>query len=583
MDTDIFAFIYTSNPTKVKVVKRERKEDVPRLLETTFGHTVPLLPVAPDRGESELDASVDKLFDEGGSGAQMEQGDSAGGGGELLKKRKHIIADVGGPSYPPKKLREDHGTPSGASVGGKSRSVVQRLFVGAVQNGKVRGEPNPTMPFVTSSVSATPEREGEGHTDSVTGCNIRTISAPQRFVISLDSSYHSSANIAKAGVDSFARPFVPVITTATTITSTADPAMVVKEKIIEPSLFAAKSTSAGRTDPAMAGLTDLTGSDFLWNVTNGSRLDDCGVCREMVDEFATPMFFASIRKMEHDQLFIEFNVRDARQMSLSAKVRMHVEYNIREKRRLKSVVEEEAAKVIRLRTKTTKHKTMEKSLRDEFNAFNERNTILEKDRNALDVKVTDLEAIVLKDVNDKFDKLYIDFVEMTLHLEERFYPNLLTTIVGRKWLLTHGIELAVAKCLNSFEYLSALGTAVSKAIEKGMQDGLTARITHGKEGRGLTDVAAHNISAEDVFIPLAEPFSTAAVTGTEGTSDTVPATADTTAALSVTFASANIVDPISIDDYKVIGTDDQPAAMENVADANVNPFPNVDDTELNIP
>nr|GEY35384.1 hypothetical protein [Tanacetum cinerariifolium] len=224
-------------------------------------------------------------------------------------------------------------------------------------------------------------------------------------------------------------------------------------------------------------------------------------------------------------------------------------------------------------------------------------------------------------------------------------------IAGRRRLLTHGMELAVAKCLNSLEYLSALGKAIGKAIEKVMQDGLTAGITHGKEGHILTDVAAHNpftevdyVSAlqqlhgvnfsllaelksnkdasiealmnilflkehlaerldvfdsqvrrikdnimshkslfQDVFILLAEPFSDAAITGTEGTSDTVPATADTTAALSVTFASASIVDPISIDDFEVIGMDDQPTATENFADANVNPFSNVDDAELNIP
>ncbi|GKF51498.1 hypothetical protein Tco_0147965 [Tanacetum coccineum] len=89
----------------------------------------------------------------------------------------------------------------------------------------------------------------------------------------------------------------------------------------------------------------------------------------------------------------------------------------------------------------------------------------------------------MKIVNDKFDKLYTDFVEMTLHLEEIFYPHLLTTISGHKWLLTHGMELAIVKCLNSPEYLSALGTAIGKSIEKGMQDGLAAGVTHGKEGR----------------------------------------------------------------------------------------------------
>ncbi|GJX60297.1 hypothetical protein Tco_0291687 [Tanacetum coccineum] len=76
----------------------------------------------------------------------------------------------------------------------------------------------------------------------------------------------------------------------------------------------------------------------------------------------------------------------------------------------------------------------------------------------------------MKVVNDKFDKLYTNFVEMALHLEEKLYPHLLTTVFGRRWLLTHGMELAIVKCLNSPEYLSALGAAINKAIEKGMQD-----------------------------------------------------------------------------------------------------------------
>ncbi|GJS87415.1 hypothetical protein Tco_0770051 [Tanacetum coccineum] len=198
------------------------------------------------RAESELDASVDRLFDEGGSGNLAEQGDSASGGhgvGDAVKtvvedvaplqprrqrKRKTVVPDAGGPSHPPKKLREDHGTLSVTSVGGKSRSAVQRLLAGAVQNAEVRGEPIPTLPFVTSSVSATPEREDEVHTDSATGLNLRTIGAPQRFVISSDSSHHSGANIAEAEVDSFARPSVPLMTVATTVTSTVDPATTVK-------------------------------------------------------------------------------------------------------------------------------------------------------------------------------------------------------------------------------------------------------------------------------------------------------------------------------------------------------------------
>ncbi|GJV12824.1 hypothetical protein Tco_1354365, partial [Tanacetum coccineum] len=178
-------------------------------------------------------------------------------------KRKTVVVDAGGSSHPSKRLREDHGTPSGASVGGKSMSAVQRLLAGAVLNAEVRGKAIPTLPFVTSSVSATPEHEDGDHTDSVVGLNLRTISAPQRFVISSDSSHHSGANVAEAEVDSLVRSSVPVMTDVTTVTATADLALVVKEKPVKPSLFSANSSSAGGADPNTSVFSDLTSSDFL--------------------------------------------------------------------------------------------------------------------------------------------------------------------------------------------------------------------------------------------------------------------------------------------------------------------------------
>ncbi|GKE46449.1 hypothetical protein Tco_1477707, partial [Tanacetum coccineum] len=251
----------------------------------------------------------------------------------------------------------------------------------------------------------------------------------------------------------------------------------------------------------------------------------------------------------------------------------------------------------------------------------------------------------IKIVNERLDKLYVDFVEMALHLEDKFYPHLLTTISGRRWLLTQGVELAIAKLLNSTEYLFAIGVAISKAVEKGVQDGLSTGITHDTEGRVLTDVVAYNPSAEadyisalqhlqsvnfsliaelksnkdasietimnllrledtlaerldvsssrvrkikenisnhrsalrDVFILLSEPFSVTALTGTEGTSDVMPVTADTTIALSVTFASASSIPLISTDDYEVVHADGREGTG-----AGADPFPNVDDAELNI-
>ncbi|GJS50745.1 hypothetical protein Tco_0624107 [Tanacetum coccineum] len=486
---------------------------------------------------------------------------------------------------------------------------------------------------------------------------------------------------------------------------------------------------SGGADPTPGGFLDRTGNDFLVggirtvidpdtnlqkvyvpqsSVTNGSRLDDGRVCHEMVDEFAPPKFFASVCGMEHGQLFTEFNVGAARQMSLSAEVRMRDEYNIKKKRRLKSVVKEkdellkardeeienlkaqmllkeaEAAEAIRLRAEVSTFETVEKSLQDEVNALKEHNAILEKERTALDVKVMDLEASVvcelglssfglqekvtmyedcmgqlekfqddwMEEVNNKFDKLYYDFIEMALHFEERFYPHLLTTIFGSRWLLTYGMELAITKFLNSPEYISALGAAIGKVIEKGMQDGLVAGITHGKEGRELTDVVAHNPSAkvdyvsalqqlqdvnfsllvdlksnkdasvetvmnilrmedllakklglsklqprvDQLMVPIHRSpdqvvLSASALSLALDVSSSrvrkikenialkallivIPATVDTTTTLSITFAFANIIAPISVYDYEVMGMDDQASV-----DGNATPFPNVDDAD----
>nr|GFB33170.1 hypothetical protein [Tanacetum cinerariifolium] len=263
-DMDIFAFIHTSVPTKVKVVERERKEDEPRLLETTVGRTVPLLPAVPDCDESELDASgmniqpVTKTTD-------VVVEDVIPLQPRRLKKIKTIVADAGGPSHPPKKLREDHGTLSGVSLGGKSMYAVQRLFTRAVQNAEA---------FRSSNHTAT-----------------------------------------------------------TTITSTVDPIVVVKEKIIEPSLFAAESTFAGGTDPAMAGLTDLTGSDIL-----------VGGIRTVINPDSD---------LQNTYLL---KARDEEVKNLKAQLLLK---------------EAEVAEAICHRAETSKLETAEKSLRDEVNALNE--------------------------------------------------------------------------------------------------------------------------------------------------------------------------------------------------------------------
>ncbi|GKF62565.1 hypothetical protein Tco_0182619, partial [Tanacetum coccineum] len=89
-----------------------------------------------------------------------------------------------------------------------------------------------------------------------------------------------------------------------------------------------------------------------------------------------------------------------------------------------------------------------------------------------------------------------------MHFQENFHPHLLNAIAGRRWLLTHGMKLLMAKCLNSTEYMEALGNAFGHAIEKGMHKGFAPGIEHGQAGRCLSDLEAYNPSAQADFISV---------------------------------------------------------------------------------
>ncbi|GJW63605.1 hypothetical protein Tco_0115489 [Tanacetum coccineum] len=573
-DMDLLDFIQVADPTKVKVGERERAEVEAKLLDSTVGRVVPLLLVAPARVDSELEASVDRIIADENVVAEKPK---------RPPKKRQAVADASGSSHPPKKLRGDHRTSSGAATGGKSLSIHKELLVSNMLNVESGVEAVATLPLVTSSVSVTPEHESGVPTDSITGLNLRTIGASERFVISSDSSHHSSTNASGAKADSVIRyVVVPPVITEVVITSHAvnAPFVLVSEtgtKIPSPvhaSMFhdsdsteIVKSDTAG---PSYSAKQDLSmGSRELnsetlhqvfvlqWNVLNDSLLDDYDVSREFVNHLAPPELFSQIHEMDYHHLFTEFNVGTARQACLNAEVRMRTEYYLSERKRLESeckkqagllkakddevenlkaqllLKEIEATEAARLRAQVSAAEATEKMHAAKIDALKQRNVALENEKDSLDGKVAELQSSVsakdleLKDLNvvvsslrsqkdglvdqvhalettcsglrDQVAKLDADLLKMALHLEEKFYPHLLTTISGRRWLLTHGLKLAVVKCLNSQEYLLALGAAISRAIEKGMQDGLPADIDHGNAGRSLADVVAYNPAAEAYY------------------------------------------------------------------------------------
>ncbi|GKF42447.1 hypothetical protein Tco_0125789, partial [Tanacetum coccineum] len=259
---DLNAFIRTADPRKVRIVERPRAENEGPVATMAKHRTVTLLSTSVVRSSGELSASVEREFvgdasvGDASVGDGGDQGFDSTVGQEIVEpsvpvtepveaavpkpkrsKKKRVIYDSEGlpvPSHPPKRLRADYGTAGGSVTGGKSLSALNRLL----QDSRLTVEQGvpalPTLPFITSSVTASPLEEGGDRTDSVTGPSLRTIGPSIRFVVLSDSSHHSGAKSAGPEVDSLVRSAASVMTeaiiVATVATTVAIPADVSKDK-----------------------------------------------------------------------------------------------------------------------------------------------------------------------------------------------------------------------------------------------------------------------------------------------------------------------------------------------------------------
>ncbi|GKE60259.1 hypothetical protein Tco_1510626, partial [Tanacetum coccineum] len=284
------------------------------------------------------------------------------------------------------------------------------------------------------------------------------------------------------------------------------------------------------------------------------------------------------RCMDYDQLYTEFNVGAARQVCLGAEVRSRAEHELelKEKLRVKyaargRLLEEKDLEILKLKSKLAEKEAEAAEvirLRDQVSSLSEEKsaltaevlalkiTVTQKDHDISllnsratslastldDAKATCAEAghkitslaserdrLTSKEFKERMEvqqeqqaqELYNRVAELEAYvmdvsgrLEGEFYPTYLTTLVGRRWLLTHGIQLALLKCLKSLEYQGTLGHALGLAVDFGMQEGLEPGHEHGIAETSLSAVDAYNPEAaktryvdavkspEDVDFPL---------------------------------------------------------------------------------
>ncbi|GJY08783.1 gypsy type transposase [Tanacetum coccineum] len=134
-----------------------------------------------------------------------------------------------------------------------------------------------------------------------------------------------------------------------------------------------------------------------WNITNDSLLDDGFSCRTLVDRVAPPGFFSTLRNMDYDQLFEEFNVGAARQICLGSEVRSRAEHELELKEKLRGkydargvLLREKDAEIARLKSLLEEKETESAEvprLRDQV-------SVLAADKSLLSAEVSALKNVV---------------------------------------------------------------------------------------------------------------------------------------------------------------------------------------------
>ncbi|GKA75950.1 hypothetical protein Tco_0782328 [Tanacetum coccineum] len=97
------------------------------------------------------------------------------------------------------------------------------------------------------------------------------------------------------------------------------------------------------------------------------------------------------------------------------------------------------------------------------------------------------------EMDASLDKLSVDF-------DEELYPHKLTVIEGHRWVIGHGLRLAVMKCSESPELRQAFADVVSAGLVKGINEGLKHGIDHGKADQDLAVIEAYDPEADNKYV-----------------------------------------------------------------------------------
>nr|GEV68903.1 hypothetical protein [Tanacetum cinerariifolium]GEX84778.1 hypothetical protein [Tanacetum cinerariifolium] len=241
------------------------------------------------------------------------------------------------------------------------------------------------------------------------------------------------------------------------------------------------ATVAGDPESKNTTFTSMVGSPESiyqpeWGVTNGCSLDTPEACQDLVDHIAPLQYFLELRHLHNDDFLKQYNINLARQVVMGSQLRLRFEH---EAKLLKKFIAQVARRDQRIQARENEIKNLEVLLEAETDikkSTEAKNAELGKElenlcalfldlqvsNGRLSQQVSSLQAQVtgkekIKVAFEEFKQYEDDRVEkrcakidarldvLRIDFYEELYPHMLTTIAGRRWVIGHGLRLAVMK------------------------------------------------------------------------------------------------------------------------------------------
>nr|GEV21455.1 ribonuclease H-like domain-containing protein [Tanacetum cinerariifolium] len=320
------------------------------------------------------------------------------------------------------------------------------------------------------------------------------------------------------GVDANAPPKIPTGNVAT---------LEVQDTHSTESARSRKSTSSPSMVGSLEGIYQMG-----WGVTNNCRLDTPDACQDVIDHIVPPGYFYELRHMPNTDFLSQYNKILAQQVAMGSQLRLRFEQEVRLLKKARAQVarqdqriqvgEEEIKNLIKKfnpsglwnqRPRRQKNEEVSReleNLRTWFTDLQVNNDQLTQQVATLQTQVTSEEKI--KTAFEEFKKYKDDWVEkrcaemdarldaLSIYFDEELYPHMLTVIAGRRWVIGHGLRLAVIKCVESIELRQAFANVVSTGIAKGMSERLEYGVKHGGAKLDLAAIEGYEPEADDKYI-----------------------------------------------------------------------------------